>query len=226
IDPSKESIELMLLFQKSEADLEYIEKRLKLDFISKVAENGCPEENPAEILENLMAIKAKHTALCCQVKELAAAQKESMDSIRNHLNSTMELIKHFQQTTDVEPLTESEQGSAELLCSAATSSTPREVTHKLEKAPIPLSVCSGSEYEELSESTFDSVPLNMRSNVKLSDLNAFYRQLQQHSKKTNSFVSVQKMKELNIKVSEAKLKVLQHLSLIELDRKGHVRLVM
>uniref|UniRef100_A0A672Z573 Protein FAM33A n=1 Tax=Sphaeramia orbicularis TaxID=375764 RepID=A0A672Z573_9TELE len=213
IDPSKESIELMLLFQKSEADLEYIEKRLKLDFISKVAENGCPEENPAEILENLMAIKAKHTALCCQVKELAAAQKESMDSIRNHLNSTMELIKHFQQTTDVEviPLTESEQGSAELLCSAATSSTPREVTHKLEK---------------LSESTFDSVPLNMRSNVKLSDLNAFYRQLQQHSKKTNSFVSVQKMKELNIKVSEAKLKVLQHLSLIELDRKGHVRLVI
>ncbi|XP_030009804.1 SKA complex subunit 2 [Sphaeramia orbicularis] len=218
---------LEAMFQKSEADLEYIEKRLKLDFISKVAENGCPEENPAEILENLMAIKAKHTALCCQVKELAAAQKESMDSIRNHLNSTMELIKHFQQTTDVEiePLTESEQGSAELLCSAATSSTPREVTSAV-ACCVQQQQTLSSEYEELSESTFDSVPLNMRSNVKLSDLNAFYRQLQQHSKKTNSFVSVQKMKELNIKVSEAKLKVLQHLSLIELDRKGHVRLVM
>lgn len=39
-------------------------------------------------------------------------------------------------------------------------------------------------------------------------------------------LSIQKMKQLKMKVSEAKLKVLQHLSLVELDKKGHVRLVM
>ncbi len=54
------------------------------------------------MLENLRAIKAKHRALCSQVKEIAAAQKESMDSIRNNLSSVMQLIQHFQQTTDVE----------------------------------------------------------------------------------------------------------------------------
>lgn len=54
------------------------------------------------MLETLRAIKAKHAALCTQVTEIAAAQKESMDSIRNNLGSVMELVQHFKQTTDVE----------------------------------------------------------------------------------------------------------------------------
>ncbi|KAM7374933.1 hypothetical protein PAMP_007561 [Pampus punctatissimus] len=77
------------------------------------------------MLENLRVIKAKHTALCSQVKEMAAAQKESMDSIRGSLINAMELIQHLQQTTDVEvqPLTESEQESAELLGSTVSQTT-------------------------------------------------------------------------------------------------------
>lgn len=39
---------------------------------------------------------------------------------------------------------------------------------------------------------------------------------------SNSCLSVQKMKQLKINVSEAKLKVLQHLALIEIDKKGSV----
>nr|XP_020477390.1 spindle and kinetochore-associated protein 2 [Monopterus albus] len=94
---------LEAMFLKSEADLEYIEKRLKLDFINNTAENGGPpEENPAVMLENLRVIKAKHTALCSQVKDITTAQKDCMDSIKNNLGSVMELIQHFQQTIDVE----------------------------------------------------------------------------------------------------------------------------
>ncbi|XP_032388996.1 SKA complex subunit 2 isoform X2 [Etheostoma spectabile] len=216
---------LEAMFLKSEADLEYIEKRLKLDFINNAAENGCPaEENPALMLENLRAIKAKHTALCSQVKEIAAAQKESMDSIRNELSSAMELVQHFQQTADVEvpPLTTSEQEAAELL-GTAVSETSTEVPTAVEASgpPPPLS----SDYEELSEAMLETVPLSVRSNIKLADLNVFYQQLQQHLG-DNSSLSVQKMKQLKMKVSDAKLKVLQHLSLVELDRKGHVRLAM
>ncbi|KAM9348687.1 SKA complex subunit 2 [Symphorus nematophorus] len=217
---------LEAMFVKSEADLEYIEKRLKLDFINNTAENGCPaEENPAVMLENLRAIKAKHTALCSQVKEIAAAQKESMDSIRNNLSSVMELIQHFQQTTDVEvqPMTESEQQAAELLGSASTESTAEVPPAAAASGQQQLSSC---QYEEVSEDTLESVPLSVRSNIKLSDLNEFYQQLQQHLSKDNSSLSVQKMKQLKMKVSDAKLKVLQHLSLVELDRRGHVRLVM
>ncbi|MGH0155647.1 UNVERIFIED_CONTAM: hypothetical protein FKN15_059534 [Acipenser sinensis] len=37
-------------------------------------------------------------------------------------------------------------------------------------------------------------------------------------------LSVLQMNKMNMKPSDAKLKTLKHLSLIELDRKGHVRL--
>ncbi|XP_074466931.1 SKA complex subunit 2 [Sebastes fasciatus] len=217
---------LEAMFLKSEADLEYIEKRLKLDFYKKAAENGSPsEENPAVMLENLRAIKAKHAALCSQVKDIAAAQKESMDSIRTNLSTAMDLVQHFQQTTavEVEPLTESEQESAELMGSAV-----RETTAEVSPAAAacghqqPLSC----EYEELSDAMLAAVPLSIRSNVKLADLNEFYRELQQHLSNERGSVSVQKMKQLEMKVSDAKLKVLQHLSVVELDRKGNVRLVM
>ncbi|KAM9846764.1 SKA complex subunit 2 [Aulostomus maculatus] len=109
---------LEAMFQKSEADLEYIERRLKLDFINSTAENGrFAGENPAVMLEKLRAIKAKHTSLCDQVKEIAAAQKESMDSIRGHLSGVTELIQNLQQTSGVEvpPPTEAEQEAAQLL---------------------------------------------------------------------------------------------------------------
>ncbi|XP_042287164.1 spindle and kinetochore-associated protein 2 isoform X1 [Thunnus albacares] len=215
------------MFQKSEADLEYIERRLKLDFINNTAENGCPaEENPAVMLENLRAIKAKHTTLCSQVREIAAAQKESMDSIRDNLISVMGLIQHFQQTTDVEvqPLTESEQESAELLGSTVSQTTtevPPSVETSGQQQPISC------EYEELSEAMLEMVPLSIRSNIKLADLNVFYQQLQQHFSKNNSgSLSVQKMKQMKMKVTDAKLMVLQHLSVVEPDRKGHFHLVM
>uniref|UniRef100_A0A8C4IQQ4 Protein FAM33A n=1 Tax=Dicentrarchus labrax TaxID=13489 RepID=A0A8C4IQQ4_DICLA len=220
---------LEAMFLKSEADLEYIEKRLKLDFINSTAENGCPaEENPAVMLENLRAIKAKHTALCSQVKEIAAAQKESMDSIRNNLSSVMDVIQHFQQTTDVEvqPLTDSMQDSLQILGSAFSETTkqvPPAITASSQQQPLSYE----SDNVELSEAMFGAVPLSLRSSIKLADLNVFYQQLQQHlSKDNSSSLSVQKMKQLKMNVSDAKLKVLQHLSLVALDRKGHVRLVM
>ncbi|XP_060942328.1 spindle and kinetochore-associated protein 2 isoform X2 [Limanda limanda] len=122
---------LEAMFLRSEADLEYIEKRLKLDFINRTAENGSSaEENPALMLENLRALKAKHTALCSEVKEITTAQKESMDSIKNNLGNVMKLIQHLQQTTDVkvEPLTKSEQDAAENLASALSQTTTEKFT--------------------------------------------------------------------------------------------------
>ncbi|KAM3842824.1 SKA complex subunit 2 [Diretmus argenteus] len=258
-------------YQKSEADLEYLEKRLKLDFVNSATENGsAAEENPVALLENLAAIKARHAALCSQVKELAAVQKESMDSIKTHLNSTMQLIQRFQQTADVEvlPLRDQEQEAAEILGSAGLQ-RPAEVngcSMGSTVAPSYANLYVGlfeekfvynptenpfinkitkwfryiddiwclfeahnlSELEDLNEATLEAVPLSIRSNVKLADLTAFYQQLQQHfSNKTNSgSLSIRKMKQLNIKVSNAKLKTLQHLSLVELDHKGHVRLLI
>ncbi|KAM9498950.1 SKA complex subunit 2-like isoform 5-T5 [Salvelinus alpinus] len=90
--------------------MEYMEKRLRLEFLTNAPENGATEENPVKLLENLSAIKVRHAALCTQVQEIAAEQKQSMDSIRAHLDTTVQLVQQLQQTADVEipPLTEME----------------------------------------------------------------------------------------------------------------------
>ncbi|KAM9788991.1 SKA complex subunit 2 [Neosynchiropus ocellatus] len=94
---------LEMMFSKSEADLDYIEKRLRLNFTNNAANNeGSSEENPAVMLENLLSIKAKHAELCSQVKEIAAAQKESMDSIRQNMGTIVDLLQHCQHNSDAQ----------------------------------------------------------------------------------------------------------------------------
>ena len=56
------------------------------------------QENLVGLLDYLGPIKAKHAALSTQVKEMAAAHRESMDSIRGQLDGTLQLLQHFQQT--------------------------------------------------------------------------------------------------------------------------------
>uniref|UniRef100_A0A674MED3 Protein FAM33A n=1 Tax=Takifugu rubripes TaxID=31033 RepID=A0A674MED3_TAKRU len=86
----------------SKADLEYIEKRLKLDFINSGADNGChtQAENPAVILADLGAIKAKHANLFFEMEEIAAAQRRSMGSVRRSINTIKELTQHLQPADD------------------------------------------------------------------------------------------------------------------------------
>ncbi|KAM4545553.1 SKA complex subunit 2 [Odontesthes bonariensis] len=216
---------LEAMFLKSEADLEYIERRLRLDFINNTAENGCSaEDNMVVMLENLKTIKAKHSALCSNVREISRTQKESMDSIRSNLSAVSEVIQHCHQTSDfqVVSLTESEQESAALLGSAVTTAEMSPAIPAAGKQH-PKSC----EHKEVSAALLEAVPLSVRSNIKLADINAFYQELQQHlSRGSSGSLSLQKMKQLKLKVSEAKLKVLQHLGLVELDRRGQVRLVM
>ncbi|XP_029483437.1 spindle and kinetochore-associated protein 2 isoform X1 [Oncorhynchus nerka] len=221
---------LEAMFQKAEADMEYMEKRLRLDFLTNVPENSAAEENPVKLLENLSAIKTRHAALCTQVQEIAAEQKQSMDSIRVHLDTTVQLVQQLQQTADVElpTLTETEQESAEFLGLSVNQNTAEvPMSMELQAQELPRSSREG-EFEELSEATLEAVPCSMRANVKLVNLNAFYKQLHEYFsfRKNSGSLSLQKMKQMNMKVSDAKLKTLQHLSLIELDKKGHVRLLM
>ncbi|KAF6725706.1 60S ribosomal protein L23a [Oryzias melastigma] len=135
-------------FQKSEADLDYIERRLKLDFINSTAENGSSaEENPAVMLENLKAVKAKYSLLCSEVKEITNAQKESMDSIRTSLSGIMEVIKQCQQTSDLEvsSLTELEQEAAALLGAAVSSPETEVLSTEAPQAQQPQTVPAKTE---------------------------------------------------------------------------------
>ncbi|XP_054610721.1 spindle and kinetochore-associated protein 2 [Dunckerocampus dactyliophorus] len=114
METAVENLELM--FSKSEAGLDHIEKRLKLDLNNHTAENGrFPEENPVMMLERLRAIKDKHAVLCSQMTEVAAAQKESMFSIRDNISRAVVLIQNLAQSgMEVHSLAESVQKLEEI----------------------------------------------------------------------------------------------------------------
>ncbi|XP_038128035.1 TIP41-like protein isoform X2 [Cyprinodon tularosa] len=87
---------------KSEAYLDYIAKRLKLDLINHAAKEGCSSENNVMgMLENLRYIKEKHSLLRDQISKIADAQKESMETIRKRQSRAMELLKECQEASDL-----------------------------------------------------------------------------------------------------------------------------
>ncbi|KAM9456083.1 SKA complex subunit 2 [Clarias gariepinus] len=215
---------LEAMFQKAEADIEYVEKRLKFDFMTSARENGATEGNPVQLLESLTAIKARHAALCVQMEEITAEQKRSMDSIRSHLNTTVKLVEELQSTADTQVplLTQEEQEARDSLCSAVKAlavQTPSEAHTQQESN-------SQEKRKDVKDVEFEAVPRGVRENVKLSDLNTLYTQLTEHfsSDGSSASLSLQKMRKLNMRVSETAIKTLQHLGLIELDKKGLVSL--
>uniref|UniRef100_A0A8C1V9J9 Protein FAM33A n=1 Tax=Cyprinus carpio TaxID=7962 RepID=A0A8C1V9J9_CYPCA len=216
----------LLYFQKAEADIEYVEKRLKFDFVANAREAGTVEGNPVQLLENLSTIKARHAALCAQVEEIAAEQKRSMDSIRAHLDTTVQLVQQLQNTADVQvpPLTKEEQEARDFLCSSIATlnveAVPTEEPQTQAQSESQI-VC-----DEVSEGTLETVPRSVRGNLKLNDLNMLYKQLSEYfSDKDRAPISTQRMKKLNMKVSDSALKTLQHLKIVELDKKGLVSLL-
>lgn len=201
-----------------------MEKRLKFDFMANVREAGSFEGNPVQLLENLSAIKARHSALCTQVEEIAAEQKRSMDSIRAHLDTTVQLVQQLQDTADVQvpPLTEEEQEARDALCSSIAALNVEAMPTSETQAQSE----SQNMHEEVSEGSFETVPRSVRGNLKLNDLNMLNKQLSEYfSDKNRGPISTQRMKKLNMKVSDSAMKTLQHLKLIELDKKGLVSLL-
>ncbi|XP_051540419.1 spindle and kinetochore-associated protein 2 isoform X1 [Myxocyprinus asiaticus] len=217
---------LEAMFQKAEADIEYVEKRLKFDFMTNAREAGSFEGNPVQLLENLSAIRARHAALCSQVEEIAAEQKQSMDSIRAHLDNTVQLVQQLQNTADIEvpALTEEEQEARDALCSSVAALSVEAVPTSEPQSQAQSK--SQSVCKEVTEGTFETVPRSIRGNLKLNDLNTLYKQLSEYfSERNRGPISTQRMKKLNMKVSDSALKTLQHFKLIELDKKGLVSLL-
>ncbi|XP_026075750.1 spindle and kinetochore-associated protein 2-like isoform X2 [Carassius auratus] len=194
--------------------------------MANAREAGTVEGNPLQLLENLSAIKARHAALCAQVEEIEMEQKRSMDSIRAHLDTTVRMVNQLQSTADVQvpPLTEEEQEARDVLCSSLSALNVEAML--TEEPQTQAQSESQNMCEEVSEGTFETVPRSVRSNLKLNDLNTFYKQLSEHfSDKNRGPISTQRMKKLKMKVSDSALKTLQHLKLIELDKKGLVSLL-
>ncbi|XP_018597382.1 SKA complex subunit 2 [Scleropages formosus] len=214
-------------FQKAEADLECIEKQIKLEFMTDFPDNGLEEENPVKILEKLNTIKARYKAVSSQLKEITALQKESMDVVRAHFGTTVQLLQELQQTSDfmVPTWTDEEKEAAECLCLPVSQHSGQTQSDFELPSNQQAQALSKKEFAQLSEEQLGAVPCSVRCNVKLTDLNMFYKQLFEHFTRNNSgTLNMLQMKKMNMKVNDAMLKTLKHLSLIEMDKKGNVHL--
>ncbi|GLD73081.1 spindle and kinetochore-associated protein 2 [Lates japonicus] len=208
--PSSASPEIVLLFQ------------LPLNSFEAAASTRNEYLSHSVSTDGSLESSRPHVSPTARQARLTRAHCTQTLSERRRVQSISSRLRRSLQFVIVQPLMESEQESAELLASAV-SQTTTEVSSAV--AALGQQQPLSGEYQGLSEAMLEAVPLSIRSNIKLADLNMFYQQLQQHLSKTNSeSLSVQKMKHL--KMSDTKLKILQHLSLVELDRKGCVHLVV
>ncbi|XP_072325999.1 SKA complex subunit 2 isoform X6 [Scyliorhinus torazame] len=187
-------------FQKAESDLDYIEHKLEFEIAKNLPQNTPTQENPVKLLEQLRVIKSRYRELSVEADQIASEQKEAVDFIRSQLTTTLQLVQKLQEQTDREE-------------PCAEPSIPQRVE---------------AEFEPVTEKMFMSVPKSVRLTVKLADLNTFYQQLFDHfiKNKNSSALSVVQMSKLNMKATESKLKTLKALEILQLDKKGRVRLSM
>uniref|UniRef100_H0ZAU3 Protein FAM33A n=1 Tax=Taeniopygia guttata TaxID=59729 RepID=H0ZAU3_TAEGU len=104
---------LQTLFQKAEADLDYIQSRLEFEIANSHPDDATAEENPAALLKEISLVKSRYKSLCDQMVQISREQKESMESIRAALQETMKLSRALQQQSGLEslPLSAEEQAA-------------------------------------------------------------------------------------------------------------------
>uniref|UniRef100_UPI00398E741C SKA complex subunit 2 isoform X2 n=1 Tax=Pristiophorus japonicus TaxID=55135 RepID=UPI00398E741C len=213
-------------FQKAESDLDYIEHKLEYEMVKNLPEDTPTQENPVKLLKQLRVIKSRYRELSAEADQIATEQKESVDFIRSQLAATLQLVLKLQEQSDLKscPLTEDEQWAVQKILKAEVLAGAGPSEELCAEPPIPQQV--EVEFEPITEKMFMSVPRNVRQSVKLADLNALYQQLFDHfvKDKNSAALSVLQMSKLNMKANEAKLKTLKALEVLQLDRKGHVRL--
>ncbi|XP_060704397.1 spindle and kinetochore-associated protein 2 [Hemiscyllium ocellatum] len=217
---------LEAMFQKAESDLDYIEHKLEFEIVKNLPRNAPAQENPVKLLEQLRVIKSRYRELSLEADQIASEQKEAVDFIRLQLATTFQLVQKLQEQSDLEscPPTDDEQWALQkvLKSEVLTGAGPCEEPCTQSPKPQQMKV----EFEPVTEKMFMSVPQSVRQTVKLADLNMFYQQLFDYftNNKNSSALSVIQMNKLNMKATESKLKTLKALEILQLDKKGRVRL--
>ncbi|XP_054143199.1 spindle and kinetochore-associated protein 2 [Melozone crissalis] len=221
---------LETLFQKAESDLDFIQRRVELEIMKSLSEDTAVEEDPAALLKELPVLKSRYKSLCAQMEEISLEQKESMESIRAALEKTMEIVQALQQQTQLEnlPLSAAEQTAAQQL----NLETEKEMEFSVQEPSSPGSTDPGSAEEAqfipLTKEAFLSVPRSIRSTVKLADLNNFYKELFNHFivQNNRAALSLSQMKKMNMKATDSRIRILEELEIVELDKQGNVKLAV
>ncbi|KAM8797364.1 spindle and kinetochore-associated protein 2 isoform 1-T1 [Eudromia elegans] len=187
-------------------------------------------ENPVTLLEELAVVKSRYKTMCVQLEKVSIEQRESMNCIRAVLENTMKMVQALQQHTNFErlPLSEEEQAAAQqLTCQTVNEMKSLEEEPVSSESAVPEST-EETQFKPLTEEMLMSVPRSIRSTVKLADLNNFYRELFNHFvvNKNRAALSISQMNKMNFKATDSRVRILKELSIVELNKQGHVKLAM
>ncbi|XP_017677179.1 PREDICTED: spindle and kinetochore-associated protein 2 [Lepidothrix coronata] len=221
---------LEAMFQKAEADLDWIQHRLEYEIMKIFPDDTPPEENPLAILEGLSAAKARYQALCTRMDGIAREQKEAMRGIQASVENTMKTVQELQQKAGLEslPLSAEEQAAAQQL----GSQTGTEIESSVGKPGCAGSTVPGSaeasQFQPLTEEMLLTVPWHIRRSVTLADLNSLYRGLFKHFvvNKNKAALSISQVDEMSTKPSHSRIQVLEELGIVKSSKKGDIELVV
>ncbi|XP_068066733.1 spindle and kinetochore-associated protein 2 [Anomalospiza imberbis] len=220
---------LQTLFQKAESDLDFIQRRLEFEIMKGFPDDTAAEMDPATLLKELPVLKSRYKSLCAKMEEISLEQKESMESIRAALEKTMKTVQILQQRSNLEslPLSADEQTAVQQL----NLQIGEKMEFSVQEPSCPESTVPGSaeaQFTPLTEETFLSVPKSIRSTVKLADLNYLYKELFNHFivQENREALSLSQMKKIKMKATDVKIKILEELGIVELNKQGNVKLAV
>ncbi|XP_027759138.1 spindle and kinetochore-associated protein 2 isoform X2 [Empidonax traillii] len=93
---------LEAMFQKAEADLDWIQHRLEYEIRRNLPDDALPEEDPLAVLEGLSAAKARYKALCARMNRISREQKEATEGLQASVENTLRIVLDLQQKACLE----------------------------------------------------------------------------------------------------------------------------
>ena len=236
-------------FQKAEAEIDFISRKLDSEFTGSQAGDEKVKANPAQILQKLAEVKQQYAAIVQEAEAIKQAQQEAMNFFKGELTTLCDKLAGVQML--VEPgqsSSEADPGGDASACggpaavedsnAAEAAALPKMATGKQlpsKSKDLPVSPYErrkdSTEVIEIDEAEFASVSSLVRGRAKLSEVNQTYHILWLHFKEDGNTAPLSKseMFKMGLRVTgqtgEAKLKILRALKLLEISKQGDVKLL-
>uniref|UniRef100_A0A2C9LTK4 Protein FAM33A n=1 Tax=Biomphalaria glabrata TaxID=6526 RepID=A0A2C9LTK4_BIOGL len=169
MEKAVESLEIM--FQKAEADIEYLSR--KLDFQLQSEDSLKDENNPIRLLKKIEEVKSEFSSIANDMSEIQKAQKEATDYFRSQLLTLTQMLEKLGglvgETPDLEDTTLAQFEELSQLLGVSKSSLLPASYHHENSSPQgneQEETCSSSNAEE-EPTPVEGKPSDLKSQNKI-----------------------------------------------------------
>lgn len=236
--------QLAALFQRTEADLKYVSRKLQSEFSEAYAAVGAQTLNPSKAVARLNSIREEMANLVARNNSVEQQKKAIVSQLNCHAQDGLQTIRMLEAHCLIqsEENMDDEQTLALVNCQSDSNITikNRVASNMTEISEIPPHQRSANRSSTtISErSTKNFIPVSaeelctisdlVKGRVKLADVNHVYKTLHAYYRKpgtNNKNLTTKDMVQMGLKVTgqsgEAKLKILRQLGLITLNNRDN-----